>query len=58
MGEPTPDETGRVTVGTKVTPETRKRLRVIAARQDTTMSKLLREKIDEILAEADEEVVA
>lgn len=42
-----------VTVGAKVDPETRKRLKRLAARQDSTMSALIREEIDALLAEND-----
>lgn len=38
-----------VAVGCKVSQETRTRLRMLAARRDTTMSALLREQIDDLL---------
>jgi len=42
-------ESESVAVGCKVDQNKRKRLRMLAARRDTTMSALLREEIDELL---------
>lgn len=39
----------KVAVGAKVDLETRKQLRVLAAKRDTSMSALLREQIDDLL---------
>jgi predicted DNA-binding protein len=54
MAESTAEGRSRVTVGCKVSPDKRQRLRVIAAKQDKTMSELLRERIGSILDEHDE----
>lgn len=43
----------RVTVGTKVDADVRRRFRTYAACRDTSMSDILREKIDEVLEDAD-----
>ena len=43
----------RVAVGCKVGPDKRKRLRLLAAKRDTTMSALLRDEIDELLESDD-----
>jgi len=47
-------EDDRVSVGAKVERDKRQRFRMLAAARDTTMSSILRDKIDEELDEADE----
>lgn len=53
MSESETQGNGRVTVGAKIAEEKRRRLRVYAAKNDTTVSGLLRNKIDEILQQED-----
>lgn len=53
MAQSESDEAGRVTVGAKVSREKRRQFRKIAADHDTTMSTLLRRKIDEVIEEAE-----
>lgn len=43
----------RVTVGCKVDPATRQKLRLIAAARDTSMSEILRDELEEVIENAE-----